>query len=123
MFDVTSEAIVPSDAPVVLTPADVDRVLKIQDTLIASLRAASEAHRAATARIAELEADKAALQGRVADLESHEPNLVDPVAMQPELDDLAAAVAATHAAILPAAPPARDATPPVTEPSGAGSTS
>ena len=101
-----TDTLMASDAPVTLTAAEADRVLRIQDTIIASFRAATEAHKAATTRIAALEADKAALQGRVAELESHEPNLVDPAALQPALDDLAGAVAATHAAIVPAAPPA-----------------
>ena len=90
-----------ADATVTLTADEADRVLKIQDTLISSVRAATEAHKAATARIAQLEADKADLQAEVAELRSHEPNLVDPAAMQPELDALAGAVAATHAAIAP----------------------
>ena len=94
-----------ADAPVTLTADEADRVLKIQDTLIASVRAATDAHKAATARIAALETDKTALQARVAELESHEPNLVDPAVMQPVLDDLAGAVAATHAAIAPHADP------------------
>ena len=92
-----------SDAPVTLTAAEADRVLKIQDTILSALKAATEAPKASTARIADLEAANVTLQARVAELESHEPNLVDPVALQPALDDLAGAVAATHAAIVPAA--------------------
>ncbi|RYC28947.1 hypothetical protein D3273_26560 [Lichenibacterium minor] len=92
---------VAADAPVTLTADEADRVLKIQDTLIASVRAATEAHKAAGARIAQLESDKADLQRQVDELRSHEPNLVDPAVMQPVLDDLAGAVPATHAAIAP----------------------
>ena len=100
-----------TDVPVTRAAAEADRVLKIQDTILAAFRAATEAHKAASARIATLESDNAGLQALIAELESQAPNLVDPAALQPALDDLAGAVAATHAAIVPAGAGSADASP------------
>ena len=68
---------------------------------VAAVRSATEAHKAATTRIAALEDDKAKLTARVAELEANAANVVDPEAVRPVLADLAGAVAASQAALSP----------------------
>ena len=95
-----------NDTVITLTSADAERVLQIQDTIIAAVRSATEAHKAATTRIAALEDDKAKLTARVAELEANAANVVDPHAVRPVL---AGAVAASQAALSPASDSAASA--------------
>ena len=112
--------------------------MAIQDTIIEALRASHEAHQAGlaalmasqTAHHAALEdidalrMDKAALEARVAELEaqvahleSESVKIVEPDTVNPLLDWLSRAVAATHSAIHPGSTPSESHASPAAAPS------
>lgn len=85
--------------------------MTIQTSIIEALKASHAAHQAGLAEVKTLRAEKssllekvATLESRVATLQAESVKIVEPATVQPLLDELARAVAATHAAISPQGP-------------------
>ncbi len=85
--------------------------MTIQTSIIEALKASHSAHQAGLAELKTLRAEKssllekvATLEARVATLQAESVKIVEPDTVQPLLDELARAVAATHAAVSPQGP-------------------